>query len=95
MACCYEEAFKMSSPEAYETLLLEVIVGDPTLFMRADQVQAAWSLITPVLEIWQTIPSTNFPNYAAGTWGPEAAEVLIARDGRSWFLPGLSLPKAK
>jgi glucose-6-phosphate 1-dehydrogenase len=95
MAFCYEEAFKMSSPEAYETLLLDVIVGDPTLFMRADQVQAAWSLITPVLEIWQTIPSTNFPNYAAGTWGPEAAEVLIARDGRSWFLPGLSLPKAK
>ncbi len=85
----------MASPEAYETLLLDVIVGDPTLFMRADQVEAAWSVITSVLDVWQAIPSDNFPNYAAGTWGPETAEVLIARDGRSWFLPHLSLPKAK
>lgn len=95
MEFCYEEAFKMASPEAYETLLLDVIIGDPTLFMRADQVEAAWLVITPVLDVWQAIPSDNFPNYAAGTWGPETAEVLIARDGRSWFLPHLSLPKAK
>jgi glucose-6-phosphate 1-dehydrogenase len=88
----YQETFKVASPEAYETLLLDVIVGDATLFMRADQIEAAWSVITPVLEAWKAAPSTNFPNYAAGTWGPEAAEVLVARDGRSWFLPSLSIP---
>jgi glucose-6-phosphate 1-dehydrogenase len=88
MEFCYEEAFKVPSPEAYETLLLDVIQGDATLFMRADQVEAAWAVITPVLEVWQAIPPISFPNYAAGTWGPEVAEVLIARDGRSWFLAG-------
>ena len=81
----YSEAFKTPSPEAYETLLLDVIEGDATLFMRADQVEAAWSLIMPVLDVWQANPSSSFPNYAAGTWGPESAEVLIARDGRSWL----------
>jgi glucose-6-phosphate 1-dehydrogenase len=86
----YQETFKVASPEAYETLLLDVIVGDATQFMRADQIEAAWSVITPVLEVWQAAPSTNFPNYASGTWGPEGAEILIARDGRSWFLPSLS-----
>ncbi|MCB0210077.1 MAG: glucose-6-phosphate dehydrogenase [Anaerolineae bacterium] len=80
----YSEAFKTPSPEAYETLLLDVIEGDATLFMRADQVEAAWSVIMPILDVWQANPSANFPNYAAGTWGPESAEVLIARDGRSW-----------
>ncbi|MCB0167020.1 MAG: glucose-6-phosphate dehydrogenase [Anaerolineae bacterium] len=81
----YSEAFKTPSPEAYETLLLDVIEGDATLFMRADQVEAAWSVIMPVLDVWQGNPSSSFPNYAAGTWGPESAEVLIARDGRSWL----------
>ncbi|MCB0209884.1 MAG: glucose-6-phosphate dehydrogenase [Anaerolineae bacterium] len=90
MEFCYEQAFKMPSPEAYETLLLDVIIGDATLFMRADQIEAAWSVITPVLDAWQAVPSTHFPDYAAGTWGPEAAENLIARDGRSWLVPNLS-----
>jgi glucose-6-phosphate 1-dehydrogenase len=61
--------------------------GDATLFMRADQVEAAWSVITPVLEAWQAVPPVDFPNYPAGAWGPEDAEALIARDGRSWVVP--------
>jgi glucose-6-phosphate 1-dehydrogenase len=81
----YEEAFKTQPPEAYETLLYDVMIGDSTLFMRADQALEAWKLITPVLETWETVPSADFPNYAAGSWGPEPAEALIARDGRSWF----------
>jgi glucose-6-phosphate 1-dehydrogenase len=83
----YREAFKAAPPEAYETLLLDVMRGDATLFMRADQTEAAWALITPILEVWETIKPTDFPNYQAGTWGPEAAETLIAQDGRSWVMP--------
>ncbi len=81
----YPDAFQSESPEAYETLLRDVILGDGTLFMRADQVEAAWSLVDPILQVWESNAPTDFPNYAAGSWGPEAAQVLIARDGRSWF----------
>ena len=83
----YQEAFRTSSPDAYETLLWDVMINDATLFMRADQVEAAWSLLMPVLDVWSASPADNFPNYAAGTWGPEEAEVLIAQDGRSWLQP--------
>ena len=83
----YRDAFQAASPEAYETLLLDVIRGDATLFMRADQAEAAWSIVAPVLERWDSIPPLGFPDYAAGTWGPEAAEVLIAQDGRNWVQP--------
>ena len=83
----YREAFQAAPPEAYETLLLDIMRGDATLFMRADQAEAAWSVITPVLEAWQNIRPTDFPNYQAGTWGPEAAEILIAQDGRNWVVP--------
>ncbi len=81
----YKEGFTRQSPEAYETLLLDVMVGDTTLFMRADQVEAAWVAITPILNAWAAIRPNDFPNYQAGTWGPESAEALIARDGRSWI----------
>jgi len=83
----YREAFKIATPEAYETLLLDVMLGDATLFMRADQTEAAWSILTPILEVWDTIPPTDFPNYLAGTWGPEAAKALLAQEGRSWATP--------
>ncbi|MFN2207025.1 MAG: glucose-6-phosphate dehydrogenase [Candidatus Promineifilaceae bacterium] len=86
----YEQAFKAASPEAYETLLLDVIEGDAMLFMRADQVEASWKVIMPILEAWSETPPTDFPNYPAGTWGPEAANVLIARDGHSWLEPDYS-----
>jgi glucose-6-phosphate 1-dehydrogenase len=83
----YREAFNVSPPEAYETLLLDVMRGDATLFMRADQAEAAWSVLAPILEVWEGVKATDFPNYQAGTWGPEEAEVLIAQDGRSWAMP--------
>jgi glucose-6-phosphate 1-dehydrogenase len=85
MRFCYRDAFKADPPEAYETLLLDVIRKDATLFMRADQIEAAWSIVTPILEAWQTAKPMSFPNYQAGTWGPEQAETLIAQDGRSWL----------
>ena len=85
----YREAFKTQPPEAYETLLLAVMRGDATLFMRADQVEAAWGVITPIQEVWDRVYPTDFPNYQAGVWGPEAAKILIARDGRSWIKPTL------
>ncbi|MEJ2736334.1 MAG: glucose-6-phosphate dehydrogenase [Anaerolineae bacterium] len=90
MRFCYSEAFQATSPEAYETLLLDVILGDATLFMRADQVEAAWSVVTSILEGWESVAPVDFPNYQAGTWGPEAAEALIAQDGRSWLLPDVA-----
>jgi glucose-6-phosphate 1-dehydrogenase len=65
------------------------MIGDATLFMRADQVEAAWQLLMPVLEVWEENPAPDFPNYASGSWGPEAAEVLVARDGISWLTPTL------
>ena len=73
------------TPEAYETLLLEIMMADQTLFMRADHVEAAWELLMPILNSWQTKKSVNFPNYAADSTGPETAEALIARDGFHWF----------
>jgi glucose-6-phosphate 1-dehydrogenase len=83
----YREAFGASSPEAYETLLLDVMRGDATLFMRADQVESAWSVVTPVLEAWEASPPADFPDYPAGSWGPETADQLIAREGYSWLQP--------
>ena len=82
----YDEAFD-TPPEAYETLLLDAIRGDATLFMRADQVEEAWKVVQPVLDTWAATPPAEFPNYAAGSWGPAAAERLLARDGRSWIEP--------
>jgi len=73
-----------SAPEAYETLLLDAMQGDATLFMRSDQVELAWDVVTPILEVWESRPSIEFPNYAAGMWGPENAEALIAREGHTW-----------
>jgi glucose-6-phosphate 1-dehydrogenase len=85
----YQEAFKVPSPEAYETLLLDVMLGNATLFMRGDQAEAAWHVIAPILEAWESVVPANFPNYPSGSWGPESAEYLIARDGRSWVMPNI------
>ena len=94
----YQEAFAVRSPDAYETLLWDVMKNDATLFMRADQVEAAWRLLTPVLEAWAVTPPGDFPNYAAGTWGPEDAQGLLAQ-GHNWPLPtelvGLRKKKGK
>ena len=78
-------------PEAYETLLLDIMEGNPTLFMRADQVEAAWKIVMPILETWESRPPVDFPNYTPDSWGPEDAEALIARDGHNWItLPPVS-----
>ncbi|MDR8389549.1 glucose-6-phosphate dehydrogenase [Aliifodinibius sp. S!AR15-10] len=82
----YEQSFTSQSPEAYETLLLDVMLGDSTLFMRADQVEAAWKIIMPVLEFWESNEASDFPNYDAGSWGPQQSDALLARDGRSWLV---------
>jgi glucose-6-phosphate 1-dehydrogenase len=91
----YDDSYDQATPEAYETLLLDVIVGDQTLFMRGDQVEAAWELLMPVLRSWETKPSLEFPNYNADSWGPEIAEALIARDGFHWFALPSSSKKTK
>jgi glucose-6-phosphate 1-dehydrogenase len=80
----YGSAFGGSGPEAYERLILDAMLGDPTLFARVDEVQAAWRFATPILEAWSNAPPSQFPNYAAGTWGPPSATELIERDGRAW-----------
>lgn len=81
----YKGTYENDSPEAYETLLLDAILGDQTLFMRGDQVEAAWELVMPIIHTWENKKSLSFPNYAADSWGPEEAEALIARDGYHWF----------
>ncbi len=90
MRFCYNEAFETRSPGAYETLIRDVMLGDATLFMRGDQVESAWRQITPVLEVWEANPAVDFPNYAAGSWGPESATMLVAQDGKNWLAPTLS-----
>jgi glucose-6-phosphate 1-dehydrogenase len=81
----YKGTYNTATPEAYETLLLDVMTGDQTQFMRADQVESAWELLMPVINAWENKKSLSFPNYTADSWGPEDAEALIARDGFHWF----------
>ena len=85
MTFSYKDSYDEQEPEAYETLLLDVMEGNATLFMRADQVEAAWKIIMPILETWENRPPVDFPNYAPDSWGPEDAEALIARDGHNWI----------
>ncbi len=85
MTFSYKDAFQTASPEAYEALLLDAMRGDATLFMRSDQVEKAWEIVMPVLEYWRRRPGIS--TYDAGTWGPDSATELIARDGRSWVRP--------
>ena len=80
----YAEAFGKSSANGYERLLLDAMLGDATLFAHRDGVEATWALFTPVLEAWAADHKVDFPNYAAGTWGPEASDKLLEADGRSW-----------
>jgi glucose-6-phosphate 1-dehydrogenase len=79
----YGSSFGVQSPEAYERLLLDCILGDSTLYARRDMVERGWEIVTPILEAWKK-PAPDFPNYPAGTWGPEAANKLIEKDGRKW-----------
>jgi len=65
-------------------LLIDIMAGDATLFMRADQVEASWSILTPILNEWSNATPVDFPNYQSGTWGPKAAEVLMMNDELTW-----------
>ncbi len=80
----YKDYFKQAPAVGYETLIYDCLIGDATLFQRADQVEAAWALVEPVLTGWAATTPRHFPNYAAGSEGPSAANDLLARDGRSW-----------
>jgi len=79
--CTY---FGMEHSTGYERLLRDCMAGDATLFQRADMVEAGWTVIQPILDVWHALPARGFPNYAAGSWGPMEAEDLLERDGRSW-----------
>jgi glucose-6-phosphate 1-dehydrogenase len=80
----YGASFLAQAPSAYETLLLDAFRGDTTLFTRSDEVDAAWSIVEPIIEAWKTLPPPRFPDYEAGSWGPAAADELIEREGRRW-----------
>ena len=80
----YGSAFQTDSPDAYETLILDALLGDASLFTRADEVEQAWSIVDPVISTWAEEPAPAFPSYEAGTWGPEAADDIVAREGRRW-----------
>jgi glucose-6-phosphate 1-dehydrogenase len=80
----YGAAFSADTPDAYETLILDSMLGDQSLFTRAAEVEAAWSIVAPMHDAWLDMPAPDFPNYPAGTWGPDAADQLIERDGRRW-----------
>lgn len=82
----YGSYFGLAPPEAYERLICDCMLGDGTLFARGDEVLTSWKWITPVLERWKESSPSDFPNYQSGTWGPKAAEELLARDGRTWRL---------
>jgi glucose-6-phosphate 1-dehydrogenase len=83
----YGNSFHQGLPEAYERLLLDALRGDGTLFMRSDELEAAWEFITPILEAWKQGPAPEFPNYAAGTWGPAAANLLAEGCFGGWRHP--------
>jgi glucose-6-phosphate 1-dehydrogenase len=80
----YGSAFSVDSPDAYETLIIDALQGDASLFTRADEVEEAWSIVDPIVDAWADSPAPDFPNYDAGSWGPAAADALLARDGRRW-----------
>ena len=80
----YGSAFSVDSPDAYETLILDALQGDASLFTRADEVEHAWAIVDPIISAWTDGGPPPFPNYEAGSWGPAASDELLARDGRRW-----------
>ena len=84
MDFAYADYFGVTSSTGYERLLHDCMIGDATLFQRADMVEAGWSIVNPVLDVWKALPPRNFPNYPADTWGPKESDELMERDGRRW-----------
>jgi glucose-6-phosphate 1-dehydrogenase len=80
----YADYFGSKPATGYETLLYDCMLGDSTLFHRSDMVEAGWSAVMPILDVWKALTPRSFPNYAANSWGPKEADDLIQRDGRKW-----------
>jgi glucose-6-phosphate 1-dehydrogenase len=80
----YADYFGTQPSTGYERLLHDCMIGDATLFQRADMVEAGWCVVSTVLDVWKALPPRNFPNYAAGGWGPKDSDELLERDGRHW-----------
>jgi glucose-6-phosphate 1-dehydrogenase len=86
MDFAYSTYFDVAPNTGYETLLYDCMIGDATLFQRADNIEAGWRAVQPILDAWATNSPTDFPNYVAGGNGPAAADALLARGGRAWRL---------
>jgi glucose-6-phosphate 1-dehydrogenase len=82
----YGSSFGERSPSAYETLLLDAIIGDATLYTRQDMVEASWNVVEPIQKVWRSV-TWDFPNYPAGSWGPKQADEMLARRGHVWRKP--------
>jgi glucose-6-phosphate 1-dehydrogenase len=82
----YGAAFLEETPDAYERLLLDALIGDATLFIRGDEVQRAWRIVDPLLQAWEN-DDVALAKYESGTWGPQEADELIEADGRRWRRP--------
>ena len=95
MSFNYSDYFGGGASTGYERLLHDCMIGDATLFQRADMTEAGWSVVTPILDLWKALRPRNFPNYPAGTWGPKEADELLARDGRKWRLSGHEQVRSK
>ena len=87
MSFRYATTFGSNTPEAYERLFLDAMIGDSTLFIRGDETEASWKLYTPVLDFWRAQGRTGMDHYAAGSWGPPSADSLLARSGHLWRQP--------
>jgi glucose-6-phosphate 1-dehydrogenase len=84
----YVDYFGSKPSTGYERLLYDCMLGDATLFQRADMTEASWLVVEPLLDVWKALPPRDFPNYASGSWGPQAANDLLERDGRDWKICG-------
>ncbi len=80
----YADYFGTAPSTGYETLIYDCMTGDGMLFKRADTIEAGWEIVESVLDVWGALPPRDFPDYAAGSWGPPEADTLLARDGRIW-----------
>jgi glucose-6-phosphate 1-dehydrogenase len=85
MDFAYGHSFTESSPEAYERLILDVLLGDPPLFPRHEEVESSWRILDPIEEFWRGLGQPE--QYESGTWGPHSADEMMARDGRTWRRP--------
>ena len=80
----YKDYFGSTPSTGYERLLYDCMLGDATLFQRADMTETSWDVVESILDVWKALPPRGFPNYVAGTWGPKEADDLLRSDGRSW-----------